>query len=93
MSKSKQLEYAVPASKIAKLSSGQFAGILSDNPDQKMELKAFNCEIIADFEPINKEETAYKEIPIIRHVDDTIIQRNYLQIKQDVQNIIALLPT
>ena len=89
ISKSKQLEYAVPASKIAKLSSGQFAGILSDTPDQKIELKAFDCEIIADFKAINNEEAAYKEIPIIRQVDDEMIQRNYLQIKQDIQDLMA----
>lgn len=87
ISKSKQLDYAVPASKIAKLSSGQFAGILSDVPDQRMELKAFDCEIIADFDAIVAEEKAYKEIPVIRQVNQEMIDLNYLKVKQDVQDI------
>ncbi|MBE9598702.1 conjugal transfer protein MobC [Pedobacter sp. MC2016-24] len=87
ITKSKQLDYAVPASKIAKLSSGQFGGILSDVPDQPMELKAFDCEVKADFDAINKEEAAYKDIPIIRQVNDMMIQRNYLQVKEDIQFI------
>lgn len=87
ITKSKQLDYAVPASKIAKLSSGQFGGILSDVPDQPMELKAFDCEIKADFEAINKEEAAYKDIPVIRQVNDAMIYLNYLQVKEDIQFI------
>lgn len=89
ISKSKQLEAAVPPSKIAKLSSGQFVGILSDVPDQKMELKAFDCEVQADFNAIGKEEAAYEPIPIIRQVDQGMIQRNYLQIKQDIENLVS----
>lgn len=89
VSKSKQLDYAVPASKIAKLSSGQFAGILSDVPDQRMELKAFDCEIKADFAAIAKEEAAYIPIPVIRQVDQQMIYTNYLKVKQDVQEIAA----
>ena len=87
ISNSKQLEYAVPPSKIAKLSAGQFAGILSDLPDQKIELKAFDCEMLTDFTAINKEEAEYKPIPIIRQVDQEMIQRNYLQVKEDIQDI------
>jgi hypothetical protein len=87
ITKSKQLDYAVPASKIAKLSSGQFAGILSDVPGQTIELKAFDCEIKADFDAINREEEEYLEIPVIRQVDQAMIQRNYLQVKQDIQDI------
>lgn len=88
VSKSKQLEAAVPPSKIAKLSSGQFAGILSDVPDQKMELKAFDCEVQADFDAIGKEEAAYKPIPVIRQVDQPMIERNYLQVKRDIEELV-----
>lgn len=30
----------------------------------------------------------FKEIPLVRKIDETMINRNYLQIKQDVQDII-----
>lgn len=88
ISKSKQLEAAVPASRIAALSSGEFVGTVADDPDNKISLKAFHCEIQNDHEALNKEINSYKEIPLIRRVDNAIVQRNFSQIKSDVQNIL-----
>ncbi|UYQ92189.1 YWFCY domain-containing protein [Chitinophaga horti] len=89
ISRSKQYELAVTPSKIAKLSSGHFVGLLSDVPDQSMELKAFDCQIQNDFKSIEREEAAYKPIPIIRKVDQAMIDRNYDQVRQDIQNIVS----
>ncbi|MFC6100842.1 conjugal transfer protein MobC [Olivibacter domesticus] len=88
ISKNKQLEYAVPASKIASLSSGEFVGMVADTPHQKIALKAFHCEVINDWDAINAEEKAYKEIPIIRQVDQAMVDQNYQQVRQDVQDIV-----
>jgi len=88
ISHSKQLEAAIPPSKISALSSGEFVGMVADDPHQKIELKAFHCQILNDHEALKKEQENYVEIPIIKKLDNTIIQRNYLQIKQDVQDII-----
>lgn len=88
ISRSKQLESAIPPSKISGLSSGEFVGMVADNPDCKIELKTFHCEIINDHETLKKEEDNYKEIPSVRKLDNAMIQRNYLQIKQDIQDII-----
>src|SRR6201991_1659501 len=44
ISKSKQLEAAVPPSTISSLSSGEFVGMVADDPDCKIELKAFHSE-------------------------------------------------
>lgn len=88
ISRSKQLESAVPPSKIAALSAGEFVGMVADNPDSKIELKTFHCEIINDHEALKNEESNFKEIPPVRKLDNAMIQRNYLQIKQDIQDII-----
>ncbi|MBS7253336.1 conjugal transfer protein MobC [Flavobacterium branchiicola] len=88
ISRSKQLESAVPPSKISGLSSGEFVGMVADDPDCKIELKTFHNEIINDHEALRKEMENYKEIPPVRKLDNAMIQRNYLQIKQDVQDII-----
>ncbi|MEO6870346.1 MAG: conjugal transfer protein MobC [Ginsengibacter sp.] len=88
ISRSKQLEAAIPPSKISALSSGEFVGMVADDPDCKIELKSFHCQIMNDHAVLKKEQKNYKEIPVIRKVDNEIVQRNYLQIKQDVQNII-----
>jgi hypothetical protein len=88
ISRSKQLEAAIPPSKISALSSGEFVGMVADDPDNKIELKAFHCEIINDHEALKREEESYKEIEIIRKLDSSMVQRNYFQIKQDIQDII-----
>jgi len=88
LSKSTQLDFAIPASKIASLSSGQFVGIVADNPDQKIELKMFHAEIINDHEAIRAEEKGYLPLPKIRQVADEDIQENYSRIQSDVADLI-----
>jgi hypothetical protein len=88
ISKSKQLEQAIPASTIASLSSGEFVGMVADNPDQVITLKSFHCKISNDHEALKKEADSYLSIPEITQVNSSIIQRNYQQIKRDVQDLI-----
>lgn len=87
ISKSTQLDYAIPASRISALSSGEFVGIVADNPEQKINLKVFHSEIQNDHGAIAKEEKEYKPIPIIKQVSETDIQENYLKIKSDIETI------
>jgi hypothetical protein len=61
--------------------------MVADDPNCKIELKTFHCEIINDHEGLKKEEDHYKDIAIIRKIDTAMVQRNYLQVKQDVQEI------
>ncbi|KFF11973.1 conjugal transfer protein MobC [Flavobacterium hydatis] len=88
ISRSKQLESAIPVSKISGLSSGEFVGMVADDPDCKIELKTFHCDIINDHKALKKEQDNYVDIPIIRKVDNSMVQRNYLQIKKDIKDII-----
>lgn len=90
ISKSTQLDYAIPASKISSLSSGEFVGIVADNPDQKIKLKVFHSEIQNDHKAIANEEEAYQAIPIIKKTSETDIQENYLKIKADIELIFEL---
>jgi type IV secretory pathway TraG/TraD family ATPase VirD4 len=88
ISRSKQLESAIPPSKIASLSSGEFVGMVADDPLNKIDLKTFHCEILNDYEAIKNEEAAYREIEPVRKIDQQAVQRNYEQVKQDIQEII-----
>lgn len=88
ISKSLQLEAAVPPSKIASLSSGEFVGMVADDPTEKIALKTFHCEIINDHQALGKEEQSYVPIPVIRVVDQDMVRRNYAQVKEDIQGII-----
>jgi hypothetical protein len=88
VSKSTQLDYAVPASKISGLSSGTFVGMVADNPDQKIELKVFHSEIQNDHAAIKAEEERFIAIPEINKVTPFNIQENYKMVKLDIENLI-----
>lgn len=88
VSRSTQLDFAVPASKIATLSSGEFVGMVADNPDQKIELKTFHNQIINDHDQIKNEEDAYEDLPVLREISNDMILANYLNIKQEISAII-----
>lgn len=87
VTKSTQLEYAIPASNIASLSSGEFVGIVADNPEEKIKLKVFHSEIQNDHAAITAEESAYKPIPVIAKVTEQDIEENYKKIKQDIEEL------
>jgi len=88
VSRSTQLDFAVPAAKISTLSSGQFVGMVADDPQNKIELKVFHNEIINDHEAIKKEEQDYEELPLIKVVTEEMVRKNFLQIKLDIENIL-----
>ena len=85
---SKQLEMAIPVSKIASLSSGEFVGLVADNPDQKIDLKAFCAEVVNDHNRLNEESSKFNELPEISKVTQNNVLECYLQIKKDILAII-----
>jgi hypothetical protein len=86
-SKATQLDYAIPASKIAALSSGEFVGMIADNPEQKINLKMFHSEIQNNHGDIAREEAGYKPIPIVDQVDEEMLMETYTQIKNDIAKL------
>jgi hypothetical protein len=93
VSRSTQLDYAIPASKIAGLSSGEFVGMVADDPTNKIELKTFHCQIQNDHEAIKQEELSYQDIPPARTVSQPEILMNYQRIKEDVRDLVEVLAT
>ncbi len=90
ISKSKQLDYAVPASKIAGLSSGEFVGMIADDPTQKIKLKMFHAEIQNNHDQLSYEASKFCEIPDNRTITTQDISDNYFQVKVDIKNLIAI---
>ena len=87
ISPSQQLESALLPSRMAALSSGEFVGLVADDPNQKIDLKAFHCQIQNNHRQLKKEERGYQEVPVIRKLDNTMVQKNYLQIKQEITQL------
>lgn len=88
ISHSTQLDNAIPASKIATLSSGEFVGLVADNPDEKIKLKMFHAEIINDAYKLNEEVSKFKDIPIVSNVTQQQVIDNYYQVKMEVKRLI-----
>ncbi|HYF69955.1 MAG TPA: conjugal transfer protein MobC [Ohtaekwangia sp.] len=90
ISRSTQLDSAIPPSKIATLSSGQFVGIVSDNPDEKISLKTFHCEILNNHQQIASEEKLYHSIPLARDVSHADVLTAYERVKREIRHLIDL---
>jgi len=88
VSRSVQLDTAIPASKIAALSSGEFVGMAADNPDEKIKLKMFHAQIINDNDRLNAEIKQFKDIPPIAEVSQQLVMDNYFQVKMDIKMLI-----
>ncbi len=88
VSRSKQLDAAVPASTISGLSSGEFVGMVADDPDNIITLKTFHSGIQNNHQALKEEIAGYKSLPLIRQVDNGMVQRNYIQVKLDVNDLV-----
>ncbi|MET3114881.1 uncharacterized membrane protein YgdD (TMEM256/DUF423 family) [Pedobacter sp. CG_S7] len=88
VSTSTQLDYAIPASTIANLSSGEFVGTVADNPEEKIKLKTFHSAIINDHDGIKEQDSKFVDIPQISTITPEQVQAIYLSIKKDIQNIV-----
>ena len=87
-SQGQQLDLALPASKIATLSSGEFVGITADSPSQPIRLKAFHSRIRIDHQAIEQEEATWDDLPEVRHFSPDVEDLNFRQIKTDVRHIV-----
>lgn len=88
ISRSKQLDSAIPPSKISSLSSGEFVGMVADDPDCKIELKIFHNAIQNDHGSLKREHENYKSIPIVREVTNAMVQKNCAQIRQEIEDMV-----
>jgi hypothetical protein len=87
VSESRQLDPSVPASTISNLSSGEFVGIVADDPSQPIALKAFHGRIINDPDAAARERYSLAPLPEVRTVDEATITANHQQIPKDVRDI------
>ncbi len=87
--KSTQLGDAIPISTISGLSSGEFVGMVADDPDNKITLKVFHNEIQNDHVKLKKEEDDYKPMPVIQNVTNKQVQENYFKIKEDIKKLLS----
>ena len=88
ISKSSQLDFAIPQSKIAGLSSGEFVGMVADDPTNKIKLKTFHCEIVNNHALLKAESDAYANLPTNANVNAQMVNENFRKIKVETLELI-----
>ena len=83
-SKTEQIVEPVTPGLLANLSSGEFVGMVADDPDKKLELKGFHASIVKHT-PLRDAAAA---LPLVRLVDKNAIQENYKLIGQQIADLV-----
>jgi len=86
LSWSQQWEPSVCQATISALSSGEFLGIVTDDPDTPLELKAFHARLIRAAE---EDAPTPEELPVVQEVDATAIRENFDRVRSEVSMIIS----
>lgn len=91
-----KLESLVPAGKIAALNAGEMVGVIAADVKEpytgKFETSAINCRIRLPTEEIQKEEAAYRPLPVFYHFGadkEKILSQHFQQINKDIAFIIG----
>ncbi|MBN9386211.1 MAG: cyclic nucleotide-binding domain-containing protein [Chitinophagaceae bacterium] len=83
VSKSEQSNPAISKATLATLSSGEFVGILADDPGKKLALKTFHAEIVKE-----RVEVGDEVLPVVREVSPGEIEENFRRIKREVAELV-----
>lgn len=85
ISRHQEWEACVTPATVANLSSGEFVGLVSDNPEEELPLKAFHARIPRS----DKDEVELKDLPIGNEVKYEVIMKTYEQVRVDIEGIVA----
>jgi Type IV secretory system Conjugative DNA transfer/YWFCY protein len=88
VSETQHLDLALPASKISKLSSGEFVGVIGDSPAYPLRLKAFHAQILPDAVDEELGDLDSGPIPAIRNISEKDVMDNFVQIKAQVRELV-----
>lgn len=84
ISHSQQWTETITTASIANLSSGEFVGIVADDPGQPLEYKAFHARLVQG----SRKPLPNEPLPVIRNVSAAEVLRSFHQVRQDIELII-----
>jgi len=84
VSRHPEWENVVTAATVANLSSGEFVGVLSDDPEQETALKAFHAKILRSA----KDNVKGTELPVVHEVGQPDLMKVFDQVKVDIQQLV-----
>lgn len=80
-----QREPTVNQATIAGLSSGEFVGVLSDDPENALQLKVFHGKIVRE----EGDDGMSFELPVVRAVDEAAVMAEFERVKEDITVLMA----
>jgi hypothetical protein len=86
INQSTQLEATITPATVAGLSSGEFVGVVADDPGMEMELKGFHAKLVRERKDGLSGEG---KLPIVRVVDREVVQKNFKQVKADIERLVG----
>ncbi|MDH7459804.1 YWFCY domain-containing protein [Chitinophagaceae bacterium 26-R-25] len=86
ISRSKQLEQSIPASTISSLSSGEFVGLVADNPGETITLKAFHASVINPADTQAEKPVPFP--PVNQTFDGNDVRSTYILVKQSMMDMV-----
>jgi hypothetical protein len=72
---------------ISNLSSGEFVGIVADDPDCRIDLKAFHGHIIANEAALKKAAATSVPLPLVNRATPEDVTANFHRIRQEVRDL------
>ena len=88
VSESEHSGRAISPATLSNLSSGEFVGIVADEPATPIDLKGFHAKVINDEKAIRKERAGWKALPWLRVVNQTTVEKNFDRIRQEVKDLV-----
>jgi len=83
VSKSEQSNPTMSPATLASLSSGEFVGILGDDPGKEMPLKTFHARIVK-----NEQKDAALPAPLVREVSQAEVDENFMRVKREIIELV-----
>jgi hypothetical protein len=88
INESEQPRTAILPATLSNLSSGEFVGIVADEPETPIEWKGFHAQIINNARALRREKEDWQPLPRINNLSEADIQANYLQIKRETVDLV-----
>lgn len=88
-SHAQHLDYALPVSRIATLSSGEFVGLVGDEPGCEIPRKAFHARIRNDHAALAREEKQFTDVPIVRTLGADTLDQTVKRIREEVITLVG----
>jgi hypothetical protein len=87
VTRSRHLQPAIPPSRIAALSTGEFVGMVADDRNYRIDMKTFHAEIRQDHRFLEKEEQ-WPGLQEFKAVDEITVEMTYMRITEDIRKLV-----